>query len=109
MIVTLDREHWDVLITNPEYYVKDLTYPYPMVAASGPEWFSDEPPPTIEAHHEIATVQLTRRDGANAIEFYPGKRFCIARVDYSVLEVMQREGPCVVLRCAMRSIPEAQP
>lgn len=107
MTVTLDPNHWEVFITDPEHHVKDLTYPYPMVAASGPDWFSDEPPPTIEARYATATVQLNRRDGADALEFYPGKCFRIGRDDFRVLEVLHRDGPCVVMRCAMRPFLEA--
>lgn len=109
MITTLDPKEWEAFVTDPRHYVEDLTYPFPMVAENGPDWFSSEPPPTIEAHYATAMVQLTRRDGSAVVGMGPDQRFRIGRDDFRVLEVLQRDGPCVVLRCAMRPIPEAQP
>lgn len=106
MLVTLDPKDWQVLISDPEHYVKDLTYPYPMVADSGPDWFSDEPPPRIEVHNAFATVQLNRRDGSAVAGMDRNQCFRIGSDDFRVLEVLHSDGPCVVLRCAMRPAAE---
>lgn len=109
MTTTLDPREWEVFVTDPRHYVEDLTYPFPMIAKSGPDWFSSEPPPTIEAHYATAMVQLNRRDRSSVAGMEPGQRFSIGRDDFRVLEVLHRDGSCVVLRCAMRPVPRVQP
>jgi hypothetical protein len=105
---TLDRKEWETFVTDVQCYEQDLSPGVPMIAASGPDWFSSEPPPTVMAHYCTATVQLNRRDGSPVVAMGPDQRFRIGRDDFRVLEVLHRDGPCVVLRCALRPVPEVQ-
>jgi hypothetical protein len=108
MTATLDRKEWETFVTDVQRYEKDLSPNVPMIATSGAHWFSSEPSPTVTAHYCFATVQLNRRDGSPVVDMGPDQRFRIGRDDFRILEVLHRDGPCVVLRCALRPAPEAQ-
>lgn len=105
MTATLDRKDWETFVTGVERYEEDLT---PQAPPPSPPGLTDaEWCPTITAHYCFATVQLNRRDGSHVVGMGRNQSFRIGRDHFTIMEVLHRDGPCVVLRCAMR--PEPKP